>query len=101
MQGYGGGGGRGMPEPDTVLDLSDAMRKNPHLKVFSANGMFDLATPFFGTEHDLGQLMLPETLTHNVQFGYYPAGHMVYLNVEALKEMHADLDKFYGEASHR
>jgi carboxypeptidase C (cathepsin A) len=101
MAGGYGGGGRGMPEPDTVLDLSDAMRKNPHLKVFSANGMFDLATPFFGTEHDLSQLMLPEPLTHNVQFGYYPAGHMVYLNVEALKEMHADLDKFFSEASRR
>jgi carboxypeptidase C (cathepsin A) len=97
--GMGGGGGRGggMPEPDTVLDLSDAMRKNPKLQVFSANGMFDLATPFFGTEHDLGQLMLPEPLTHNVKFGYYPAGHMVYLNVEALKEMHNDLEKWYSD----
>lgn len=95
--GGGGGGGQGAAEPDTVIDLSDAMRKNPHLKVFSANGMFDLATPFFGTEHDLAQMMLPANLTGNVQFGYYPAGHMVYLNVEALKEMHADLEKWYTE----
>ena len=94
--GFGGGRGRGMDQPDTVLDLADAMRKNPHLKVFSANGWFDLATPFFGTEHDLGQMMLPEPLTHNVSFGYYPAGHMVYLNVEALKGMHADLEKWYA-----
>jgi carboxypeptidase C (cathepsin A) len=97
--GGGGGGGRGaQDQPDTVIDLSDAMRKNPKLKVFSANGMFDLATPFFGTEHDLAQMMLPPSLTGNVQFGYYPAGHMVYLNVDALKEMHADLEKFYPEA---
>jgi carboxypeptidase C (cathepsin A) len=95
MGGYGGGG-RGMPEPDTVLDLSDAMRKNPRLKVFSANGWFDLATPFFGTEHDIAQMMLPPNLTGNVTFGYYPAGHMVYLNVEALKEMHADLERWYA-----
>ncbi len=99
--GAGGyGGGRGTPEPDTVLDLSDAMRKNPKLHVFSANGVYDLATPFFGTEHDLAQMMLPEALTHNVQFGYYQAGHMVYLNVDALKEMHADLEKFYAANSH-
>ncbi len=97
MGGGGGGGGRGgMEQPDTVIDLSDAMRKNPHLKVFSANGWFDLATPFFGTEHDLAQMMLPEPLTHNVSFGYYPAGHMVYLNVDALKMMHADLEKWYA-----
>jgi carboxypeptidase C (cathepsin A) len=96
MGGYGGGG-RGMPEPDTVIDLADAMRKNPRLKVFSANGWFDLATPFFGTEHDLAQMMLPPAIASNVSFGYYPAGHMVYLNVEALKEMHADLEKWYSE----
>jgi len=95
----GGGGGRGgAVEPDTVIDLSDAMRKNPHLRVFSANGWFDLATPFFGTEHDLAQMMLPANLTGNVSFGYYPAGHMVYLNVDALKEMHADLEKWYSES---
>jgi carboxypeptidase C (cathepsin A) len=96
-----GGGGRGgfggQVQPDTVIDLADAMRKNPKLKVFSANGWFDLATPFFGTEHDLAQMMLPDAIKGNVQFGYYPAGHMVYLNVEALKEMHADLERFYGE----
>src|SRR5579875_2475578 len=98
MQGFGGGARGEMPEPDTVLDLSDAMRKNPHLRVFSANGWYDLATPFFGTEHDLGQLMLPESSLKNVEFGYYPAGHMVYLNVDALREMHADLERWYSQA---
>jgi carboxypeptidase C (cathepsin A) len=90
-------GGRGeQDQPDTVIDLADAMRKNPKLKVFSANGWFDLATPFFGTEHDLAQMMLPPAIASNVEFGYYPAGHMVYLNVDALKEMHADLEKWYA-----
>ena len=84
--------------PDTVIDLGDAMRKNPHLKVFSANGWFDLATPFFSTEHDIAQMMLPPSIASNVQFGYYPAGHMVYLNVEALKEFHADLEQWYPTA---
>jgi carboxypeptidase C (cathepsin A) len=91
-------GGRPEFQPDTVLDLADAMRKNPHLKVYSANGWFDLATPFFGTEDDLAQMMLPPSIASNVQFGYYPAGHMVYLNVDALKEMHADLENWYPTA---
>jgi carboxypeptidase C (cathepsin A) len=93
----GGGRGGAQDQPDTVIDLSDAMRKNTGLRVFSANGWFDLATPFFGTEHDLAQMMLPPPLLNNVQFGYYPAGHMVYLNVDALKEMHADLEKWYSQ----
>jgi len=48
------------------------MRKDPKLKVFSANGYFDLATPFFATEYDLAHMQLPPALEGNVQFGYYP-----------------------------
>jgi carboxypeptidase C (cathepsin A) len=95
-----GGGRNDQSNPDTALDLADAMRKNPHLKVFSANGYFDLATPFFATEYDLGHMSLPEKLVGNVNFGYYPAGHMVYLNVEALKDLKADMVKFYASALH-
>jgi len=80
------------------LDLADAMRKNPRLKVFSANGYFDLATPFFATEYDLSHMSLPAPLVANVNFGYYPAGHMVYLNVDALREMKADMVKCYQSA---
>ena len=59
-------------QPDTVIDLADAMRKNPHLKVFSANGWFDLATPFFGTEHDLAQMMLPAAIQVQRQLRLLP-----------------------------
>lgn len=93
-------GGRPRPQlmPDTAVDLSDAMRKNTHLKVFSANGWFDLATPFYETEWDLSHMSLPQPLRSNIQFGYYPAGHMVYLNVDALREMKSDLSRWYDSA---
>lgn len=94
-----GGPGRGQVEPDVAVDLADAIRKNPHLKVFSANGYFDLATPFFATEYDLDHMQLPPQLRGNVQFGYYPSGHMIYLNVEALHKLHADLEAFIGSAA--
>lgn len=94
--GFGGGGGE-QSQPYVAADLASAMRKNPHLKVFSANGYFDLATPFFLTEFDLDHMQLPEELRGNVEFGYYPSGHMIYLNVDALHQLRADLEKFIGE----
>jgi carboxypeptidase C (cathepsin A) len=94
------GFGRAQRMPDVAIDLADAMRKNPKMKVFSANGMFDLATPFFLTEFDINHMMLAPQIAKNVEFGYYPAGHMVYLNVDALKMLVHDLDGFYAQTQH-
>ena len=49
----------------------------PVCGVFSANGDFDLATPFFNTEYDIAHTDRPAGLRGNVQFGYYPSGHMI------------------------
>jgi carboxypeptidase C (cathepsin A) len=84
---------------DVAQDLSAAMRENPHLLVYSLNGLYDMATPFFGTEYDLGHMQLDPSLRGNLRFAYYPSGHMVYLNPEALKAMKADLARFYDEAA--
>ena len=80
-------------------DLADAMRKDPRLKVFSVNGLFDLATPFFITEFDLAHMELETKLRQNIEFAYYPSGHMIYLNVDALKQLKTDLARFYTEAA--
>jgi len=90
---------RPVPLPIMGADLSEAMRTNPHLKVLSANGYFDLATPFFATEYDLGHMDIDPKLRSNLTFTYYPSGHMVYLNLEALKQFKTDLAKFYDSAA--
>ena len=95
--GIGGSGGEN--EADVALDLSQAMRENPHLLLYSLNGIYDLATPFFGTEYDLSHMQLDPALRGNVRFAYYPSGHMVYLNPQALHAMKADLARFYDEAA--
>ncbi|HTX49741.1 MAG TPA: peptidase S10 [Caulobacteraceae bacterium] len=94
-----GGATSATNEADVALDLSQAMRENPHLLLYSLNGIYDLATPFFGTEYDLGHMQLDAGVRGNVRFAYYPSGHMVYLNPDALKQMKADLAKFYDEAA--
>jgi carboxypeptidase C (cathepsin A) len=95
----GGGGGQPMRDAYVAGDLADAMRKNPKLRVLSLNGLFDLATPFFVTEYDLAHIELEPKLRSNIEFAYYPSGHMVYLNVDALRQMKTDLAAFYAKAA--
>ena len=95
----GSRGPYGTNQADVALDLSAAMRENPHLQLYSLNGVYDLATPFFGTEYDLNHMGLDPSLHGNLHFAYYPSGHMVYLNAEALKTMKADLVRFYAAAA--
>ncbi len=97
--GGSGFGSREQSEPYVAADLASAIRKNPHLHVFSANGYFDLATPFFATEFDLDHMQLDPALRGNVQFGYYPSGHMIYLNVDALRKLKGDLAAFITNAT--
>jgi carboxypeptidase C (cathepsin A) len=84
--------------PNTAIDLAAAMRQNPYLKVLSLNGWYDMATPFFGTEYDLDHMMLEPAQARNLQFRYYPSGHMVYLNPDALHAMRTDVERFIYDA---
>src|SRR5262249_49479403 len=78
---YGGIGGKGAwphrgpggPEisADTSHDLAAAMRRDPHLKVLSLNGLYDMATPFMGAEYDLGHMSLEPDRRANITFRYY------------------------------
>jgi carboxypeptidase C (cathepsin A) len=84
--------------PAVTEDLREAMSKNPRLKIFSANGYYDFATPFFETEYGLAHMGLDPSLEKNLTFGYYPSGHMIYLNGPSRKQMRSDLVKFYDAA---
>jgi len=79
--------------------LRAAMTYNPHLKVFVANGYYDLGTPYFATEYTFNHLGLNPELRKNVSMGYYDAGHMMYIHMPSLKQMKTDLAKFIKGAS--
>jgi carboxypeptidase C (cathepsin A) len=78
-------------------DLAEAMTYNPSLKVFSANGYFDFATPFFATVYALNHLYLAPSVQRNITYGFYDSGHMVYLHPEALARFRADLERWYAQ----
>ncbi|MFC5582269.1 S10 family peptidase [Rhodanobacter terrae] len=90
---------RPLPLAYVAGDLAHAMRTNPNLKVLSVNGYYDFATPFFITEYDLAHMHLDPSLRGNLQFLYYPSGHMIYLNTDALKQLKTDLAPFYDRAA--
>jgi carboxypeptidase C (cathepsin A) len=92
------GSDRPQNNPNTAVDLAAAMRTNPYLKVLSLNGWYDMATPFFGTEYDLQHMMLEPAQQQNLEFRYYPAGHMAYLNPAALHQIRLDVEAFIGDA---
>ncbi|MHB8303760.1 MAG: hypothetical protein ACYDC6_13115 [Acidobacteriaceae bacterium] len=43
-------------------------------------------------------MQLDPSVRQNIRFGYYPSGHMIYLNVDALKQLRSDLGEFYAGA---
>ncbi len=79
------------------ITLEEAMTRNPHLRIFVANGYYDLATPFAGAEHTFNRLV-PAERRENVTMGYYEAGHMMYVHEPSLKALREDLLTFYREA---
>ena len=83
---------------NTAQDLAAAMAYNPNLRVFSANGYYDFATPYFATVYTLNHMNLSPDLQRNISYGFYEAGHMVYLHPEALSQFHDDLEGWYAQA---
>jgi carboxypeptidase C (cathepsin A) len=79
---------------DIAEDLREAMTHNPYLKVFVANGHYDLATPYLATRYTFDHIGLPPDLRSNVSMGYYEAGHMMYLNTPSRLALKADLAHF-------
>lgn len=83
---------------DVSETLRSAMAMNPFLKVFVANGYYDLATPYFATEYTFNHLGLDASLQPNVRMDYYEAGHMMYIHLPSLEKLKADLAEFIRQS---
>ncbi len=92
-------GGRGASGLDVTGDLAAALTADPYLRVLSVNGIYDLATPFFGTEYSIAHMGIRPPLPSHVAFRYYPSGHMIYLNPAAHDALKRDLDAFYASTA--
>ncbi|GAB4456855.1 MAG: peptidase S10 [Armatimonadaceae bacterium] len=86
--------GQGNNYTDTATYLRQALAKNPHLQVLVASGYYDLATPYFATEYTLAHLGIAPDLRGNISTTYYPAGHMMYIEENSLRQMQTDAITF-------
>ncbi|MGB8490006.1 MAG: hypothetical protein WCE64_03025, partial [Bacteroidales bacterium] len=90
----------GMPHEivgNVMPDLARAMSYNPRLKVMLNMGYFDLATPYYEGIYEMQHLPMDPALQKNISYAFYKSGHMVYLNVPSLKEMHDNVAKFIAD----
>lgn len=62
---------------ESVSDIRDILANDPAMKVLVAQGLFDLATPYFGNKIRLDQLPTFGS-RDRVKFVVYPGGHMFY-----------------------
>ncbi len=83
---------RGMSFVNVAPYLGKAQRENRQFKIFVANGYYDFATPFFGTENTISDNGIDPT---RVDMKYYEAGHMMYIEPSELKKLSEDLRAFY------
>ena len=79
---------------NVAVDLADAMKYDPDLQVLVNSGYFDLATPYFATDYTMDHLPLPKDLQNHIHMKYYDSGHMVYVHVPALKQLHDNAAAF-------
>jgi carboxypeptidase C (cathepsin A) len=78
--------------------LRNAVTRSETLKIFAANGIYDLNTPYLGVKYTLDHLGLPPTLRDNLKVQFYEAGHMFYTHEESLAKFTSDVAAFYGWA---
>ena len=80
---------------NTAELLHQAMSRNTNLKVWIANGYYDLATPYFATDYTVRQMGLDAAVRGNVTQTFYEAGHMMYMVPTELAKLKVDAAKFY------
>jgi carboxypeptidase C (cathepsin A) len=87
-------GGFKSPIPNTSIDLTFAMKRNPSMRVLVQQGYYDLATPHLATEYYIDHMNLPDELRDNITLEYYEAGHMMYIHEASMIKFKEDLARF-------
>lgn len=75
----------------TMDNLTQAAATNKDFRIFVANGIHDLATPFFTTEYVFNHSGIPKD---RITLRNYTGGHMMYMYTPSLQQLSADIGAF-------
>jgi carboxypeptidase C (cathepsin A) len=91
--------GAGWPGTSTNVstDIAYTMKVNPKMHILLMGGYFDLGTLYFGATYEMKHLPIPANLQKNIEYKFFPTGHMVYVNPDALRSLHDRTAEFIRE----
>ncbi|MGA7810565.1 S10 family peptidase, partial [Bradyrhizobium sp.] len=88
--------GRGLSPAESTTQLRQILALDPKLKVLIGHGLFDLATPYFGTRILLDQLPAFAS-PDRVKLVVYPGGHMFYSRDASRQAFRAEVQALVKE----
>ena len=83
--------GRGLNPAESISQLREILALDPKLKLLVGHGLFDLATPYFGSKILLDQLPA-FAAPSRVKLVVYPGGHMFYSRDAARQAFRAEAE---------
>jgi len=84
---------------NTGNDMAQALSRDPNMKVLILNGIYDIATVFYGVEHSINHLGLTSEIKDHIIMKYYEAGHMMYTHPPSMAQFKKDVADFIKDTS--
>lgn len=91
------GGGWPGTSTNVSADIAYTMKVNPRMHILLMGGYFDLGTLYFAATYEMKHLPIPVSLQKNIEYKFFPTGHMVYVNEQALHDLHERTAQFIEE----
>jgi carboxypeptidase C (cathepsin A) len=88
------GGGWSGTSSNVEGEIAYTLKVNPNMHVLLMGGYFDLGTLYFGATYEMKHLPIPASLQKNIDYKFFPTGHMVYVNPEARAALHQRTAEF-------
>ncbi|HEY7237260.1 MAG TPA: hypothetical protein VH539_24100 [Gemmatimonadaceae bacterium] len=83
---------------NVVPSLERAFAKNPEMRLYVAEGYYDMATPYFAVEYTLAHMSVDPRVRAGIVTERFEAGHMVYIDSPSMTKMREGLRRFIDGA---